>query len=287
MNKFCMYCKTYSGDFDRFKILLESFNKFNKENINLYVSVTEAEIEQFLQFQSDTVKVISDESYAKPYLATQTRYGFSVGYVNQEICKLCFWEAGFCENYLCLDSDSFFIRDFYISDFMANENTPYSVLVMDKDLSTEKYYKDWWDGRQKEIRKIYGYVGLNDKRYRTCHNTQVFSIKVLQSLKNDFMKSKNLDYKDLIEISPFEFTWYNVWLQKSEMIDIIAVEPFFKMFHVRIEYILHRIKMITKDDLARAYVGVILNSNWEKHPPVDYENPTYLHKKFYKWLLKH
>lgn len=285
-NFFGMYCKTYSKDIERLKKMLQSFEQFNKDNILMYISVPDAETNLFEEFQNDNVKIITDESYAKEYFATQTKHGFGVGYVNQEICKLSFFEAGLLENYLCIDSDVIFIRDFFVNDFMRDKTTPYSVLVMDKDLAVEKHYQAFWDTRIEFIKKIYDYVGLDDKRYRTCHGMQCMSAKVLSSLKKKFMQPKGLEYRDLIEISPFEFSWYNAWLQKSKIIDVVAVEPFFKTFHMRIDYNFSRLKMIDKKDLARSYVGIILNSNWMIPPPKDYENPSWLHKKFYNIIKK-
>ncbi len=285
-NFFGMYCKTYSKDIERLKKMLQSFEQFNKDNIFMYISVPANEIDLYKELHNDNVKIITDESFAKEHFATQTQYGFKVGYVNQEICKLSFWETGLLENYLCVDSDVIFIRDFFVNDFMKDETTPYSVLVMDKDLAIEKHYQAFWDERIKLVKKIYDYVELDDKRYRTCHGMQCMSAKVLRSLKEDFMNSKGLEYKDLIEISPFEFTWYNAWLQKSKIIDVVAVEPFFKTFHMRIDYNFSRLKMIDKKDLARSYVGIVLNSNWTIPPPKDYETPSWLHKKLYNLIKK-
>lgn len=261
--------------------MLESFLNFNKDNILLYVSVPESDTDLFKTFESDKVKIISDESYAKNHFASHTDYGFGLGYVNQQICKLCFFEASLCENYLCIDADVIFIRDFYISDFM-NGNTPYSVLVMDKELSTQREYQPFWDERQRYIKKIYEEVGLDDNRFRTCHGMQCLNSTVLSSLRHDFMEPKNIGYKNLIEISPFEFSWYNAWLQKSKVIEIIEVEPFFKTFHNKTQYVFSQLQMIRKSDLARAYVGIVLNSNWAKK--YDYKNPGLLCKIFHKVL---
>jgi len=42
-----MYCKTYSGDLDRVTNLVESFNKFNFDNIFLYISAPKVELDLF------------------------------------------------------------------------------------------------------------------------------------------------------------------------------------------------------------------------------------------------
>ena len=281
-----MYCKTYSGDFDRFSNLVDSFHKYNEDNILLYVSAPEKELHLFKKFSCSSIEVISDESFAKSDLASEGHKGINVGYINQEICKLTFYKTRTTKNYLCLDSDSYFIRNFYVSDFMHDDDTPYTVLVMDKDLSIERHYRDvHWVGRQAAIKKIYEYVGLNDRRLRACHNAQVFNVKVLESLAHDFMKSKNLNYIDLLKIAPYEFSWYNVWFQKTGIVKEFAVEPFFKMLHMRQEYEFSRLRLLREEDFAQSYVGLVLNSKWRPRTPLKYENPDgWFFRLFYKFV---
>lgn len=280
-----MFCKTYIGDIERFDIMIKSFNNFNKNNIPMYISVPNDDLETFKKYQSENIKIISDESYAQSYFADESYFNLPIGYVNQEICKLSFWETGYAENYLCIDSDLEFIRDFYITDFMADEETPYIVLVQDKDLSIEKHYQDFWKWRQNLIQKIYDEMDLNDKRFRTCHGNTVLNSAVLASLKKDFMEKKGYSYKDLIKISPYEFTWYNVWFQKCGLIKEMAVEPFFKTFHMRLDYIFSRLKMISIEDLKQAYIGIIMNGNWQ-NPQSKYINPDENIRFFYENTIK-
>lgn len=284
-NNFVVFCKTYRNDLKNFKRMIKSFNKYNAQNLLMIVSVPEADLEVFKGFQTEIISIITDESYAKKYFTSEKHGGLSIGYVNQEICKLAFWESGLAENYLCVDSDAQFIRDFFVEDFMFDEKTPYTILVMDKDLSVEKHYQAYWNTRQRLIEKIYDEVGLKDKRYRTCHNMQVFNSNVLKSLKEDFMNKKNYSYKDLIKISPFEFTWYNAWFQKCQLVPEYAVEPYFKMFHYRIEYIISRLKGLTLNDYARAYVGICMNGNWVR-PENEYKPQTRWMRGIYKFLNK-
>jgi hypothetical protein len=284
MHNFVMYCKTYSGDFDRVSNLVDSFNKYNRDDIYLYISAPKKELYLFQPLSNLHIIVITDESFAKEYLAMEGHSGMTLGYVNQQICKLTFYKTAVTRNYLCLDSDTVFIRDFYISDFMYDEDTPYTVLVMDKELSIEKHYRSlFWVGRQSSIKKIYDFMELNDRRLRTCHNSQVFNVKILESLARDFMKPKALKYNDLLKISPYEFTWYNVWFQKTQLVNEVAVEPFFKMLHMRQDYTFSRLKLLKQEDYAEAFVGLILNSKWTPKTPLSYEDPnSSLYIFFYK-----
>ena len=278
-------CKTHKKDFKPFTRLFKSFNKYNTDKIPLYLSVPNEDVSLFEGHVGGGATVISDESYMQKYSADDAYWGLPLGYVNQEICKLSFWENNIADNYLFIDSDLYFIRDFRIKDFMATKDTPYSVLVMDKDLNTEKFYREYGVGRTEHIKRIFDEVGLNDARLLTCHGMTVMNAKVLRSLKDDFMKVREYEYKDLIKISPFEYSWYNAWLQKQKVIEIIAVEPFFKTFHMRIEYTFSRLKLISESDLATQYAGIVLNSNWQpKEPPARYELPGKLHRIVYKIL---
>lgn len=190
--------------------------------------------------------------------------GLSSGYLNQEIAKLTFFEYGFAEHYLCIDSDTMFIKEFRICDFFYDDDTPYIVLVQDKDLHSKSYYINFAKDRIHFIKKIFDFVGLEDSRLRTCHNSQIFSSQILQSLKNDFMKPKNLTFIDLLNISPFEFTWYNAYFQKVSLIKEVAIEPYFKMYHTKAEYILDRFSGNHISNLQSQYFGYTLNSNWSK-----------------------
>ena len=166
---------------------------------------------------------------------------------------------------MCIDSDTIFIKDFSRDDFFYDETTPYIVLVQDKDLHSKNYYINFAKERKYFIKKIFDFVGCEDSRLRTSHNGQIFSHKILCSFRDDFMKKRNLSYIDLLEISPFEFTWYNAYFQKVSLIKEVAIEPFFKMYHTKAEYILDRLSGNNISNLKNEYLGYILNSNWSKN----------------------
>lgn len=254
--------------------MVKSFKQFNKESIQLFISVPASEEMKFRSFtRYRNVTLLTDESYAKDSLVAQGYWGLSMGYINQEICKLSFWTTGLCSNYLCVDSDTIFVRDFFIYDFMYDDSTPYSVLFSDKDLYTEKHYREFGVWRKSQIAKIFSAVENADPRQLTCHGLTVLNSAVLRDFKLKYMEKNNMSYGDLLEISPYEFSWYNAWLQKSNVIPVVGVEPFFKTFHMRIDYIASRFKLIRVEDIATQYVGIVLNSNWKHKPPAGYVDP--------------
>ena len=266
MHKLVLFCKSYAGDFELLKILVNSYMRFNKDEIPFYISVPKEDYQLFYQqFHDNPIFLLTDEEITDE-LITETDNWFTPGYINQEIVKLTFWKKNIAENYFCVDSDSYFIRDFYYTDFMYDEETPYSVLVEDKELCVDPiYYEAYWSSRAISLSKIKDLIGLTDRRSLTCHNNTTFSSKVLESLEKDFLLVNKLSYLDILKISPFEFSWYSFWLQKSNVIPIVSVEPLFKMFHLKEQYLNSCKRKITEKDISRAYIGICINSNWAKN----------------------
>ena len=176
---------------------------------------------------------------------------------------MAFWERGLAENYFCADSELVFVRDFGHDDFMFDDVTPFTVLAEDNELKVDPmYYEQHWRGREQHLRRIQELVGLADPRLLTCHGHQIMSSAVLASLKRDFMDPRGWNYADLLRQSPYEFSWYNFWLQKTQVIHIVAREPLIKTFHNKVQELEYAISGVTITDIARGYLGVVANSNY-------------------------
>jgi hypothetical protein len=261
---FAMLLKSYSGDFEYAKRLIESFTRFNSDGIALYVVVPESDQDLFSSIIVENVELISENAFAQ-HLVDHEVHGIRPGYINQEIIKLAFWEFGLAANYFCVDSDAEFIREFHVSDFMHDPDTPYSVLVQDLELAVDpEYYQQYWVTREKEIARIAELIGWELLVINTCHGHTVFSAKVLESFVREFLQPRGWDYSDALAESPYEFTWYNLWLQKSRVIDIYPREPWIKVFHTESQHLEYLMRGILVSDIARGYLGVVVNSNYSR-----------------------
>ena len=264
MTRLGLLLKSYAGDFAYAQRMVESFHKHNADKLTLFIVIPDSDVELFSSMTGSNVEIFSEELLGK-YLVDSPVHDLRPGYINQEIVKLAFWELGLTENYFCVDSDAEFIRDFGFSDFMANDTTPYTVLVEDKELLVEpRYYKQYWKTREDEIRHILDLVGLDTHVIRTCHGHQVFSAKVLRSFKERFLEPRGWSYVDALAESPYEFSWYNMWLQKDHGIEIHAREPFVKVFHHEGHHLEYILRGVTQADIARGYLAVVVNSNYSR-----------------------
>ena len=259
-----MLCKSYSGDFEYAQRMVKSFHKFKSDSIQLFLVVPETDLELFAPLSGDSVTLLSEQLLVG-HLVDHEVHGMRPGYINQEIVKLSFWELGLAQNYFCVDSDAEFIRPFGVSDFMFDSVAPYSVLVQDLELAVEpEYYNQYWVSREAELRSIAEIVGVDSRVVLTCHGHTVFSRAVLESFVNDFLAPRDWTYADALEFSPYEFTWYNMWLQKSGVIAIHPREPWIKVFHNQSQHMEYLLRGIGLSDIARGYLGVVVNSNYSR-----------------------
>ncbi len=290
MHKLAILLKTFVDDLKYVERLIPSYNKHNIDNIPLYFVVPESDIKTFKQFENQNIEILSEELF-KDKLTEDSVFGMKPGYINQEIIKLSFWEEKLCENYFCLDADGEFIRDFYVSDFMYDDCIPYSILIEDNELKVEpEYYKGYWVPREKQIRRIQKEVGLVDERMLTSHGMAILSSKVLAAFKKDFLEFHQMTYIDLLKISPYEFSWYNMWLQKTEIISIKFREPLFKVFHHENHLRDYLRRGTSINDIARGFIGIVINSNWQKNmglgKPISYQDYVYKEKSIEEKSLK-
>ncbi len=261
MLKFGFFLKTYRDDYIRAKRLIASWSKFNTEKLKLFLMCPDDDMELFAQLAGADIEIIS-ENIIDTELFEEDKI-WTKGYLNQEIFKLAFWETGLCENYQCIDSDAVFIRPFYLKDFMFDEDIPYTTLVEDKELKSDIYYNRlYWESRMKWLLKVEDALNFHPYKMLTCHGFQIFSSKVLKSFKEEYLDKNNYTYKDIIEIAPYEFSWYNFWLQKTEVIPIKVCEPNFKTFHLKQHHINSVLRGMKLEDWSKGYLGIILNSNF-------------------------
>lgn len=264
MTTLAFMLRSYGPDAAYADRLVESFRRFNFESIRLYCVVPSEDVPLFEHLAGDDVTVMGDSHFA-PMFVQEVVHGLRPGYINQEIVKLAFWETGLADNYFCVDSEAVFLRPFGFADFMATDSTPYTVLIEDRDLAVEpRYHREHWTTRQESIRRIHDEVGVEDPVLRTCHGHQIMSSAVLRSFKDEFLAPHGWTYADALRFEPLEFTWYNMWLQKSQAIPMHAREPLVKVFHHEGQHIEYMLRGIELSDVARGYLALVINSNFAR-----------------------
>ncbi len=268
MKDLVLYCKSYSQDFLRLKRLLASIDKYNVDRIPFYISTPTAEkaLLEGVIGQVGYIWVADEQIVASNPRADLVRYREMSGRLSQQIIKAEFWRLGLAENYLCLDSDSKFIRDFKKSDFVTDDNTPYTVLHQNKELFQIAANRGHLQlkrnlGMEAErVQKLFNRVGPSFYCAPAPFN---WSARVWQSLDQEFLQPKGIGIWDLITSDHPESLIYGEAALKYHAIPLIAIEPLFRTYHYDWQFFLMKRLGETETKLAENYFGVIYQSAWD------------------------
>src|SRR3990172_1751672 len=116
-----LFCKSYRQDLRRAVQLCRSVHEFNRDSIPFYLSVPAEDRDAFAESLKglDVALIADPEIVGKNPRIEVDRLAKLPGGKAQQIVKAEFWRYGAAENYLCLDSDSYFLRDFRRVDFIS------------------------------------------------------------------------------------------------------------------------------------------------------------------------
>jgi len=287
LRELVLYCKTYTRDFLRVKRLLASIDQFNVENIPIYISTAEAEHDELERVLGKTVNFnwVSDESIiaANPAVTAGIEKNRS-GSLAQQAIKSEFWRLGISENYVCLDADCIFIKDFRRSDFISPDGSPYTVIYQNKDffqLAQNRGHSKVIRNLIKEgdtVKALFARIGPN--YYCPCPPF-IWSAKVWASLDREYLKPRGLTFWDISSKDHPETLLYLEALLKYQAIPLRPIEQLFRIYYYDWQYFLLKRMGECESNLSSNYLGVIYQSNWEFN--LDYGSQT---KPFLSQLLR-
>ncbi len=268
MKDLVLYCKSYSKDFLRLKLLLESIEQYNVDQIPFYISTPSSEkglLEEILGKQG--YHWIADEEIisANPKVGLE-QYLAMPGGLSQQIIKAEFWRLGIAENYLCIDSDSKFICNFKKSDFVADGNVPYTVLHQNKELFQLAHNRGQLKlerDLREEAERVKALFGRSGPNFYGAPSPFNWSAKVWQSLDQEYLHLKGITIWNLITPEHPESLIYLEALMKYRAIPLITIEPLFRVYHYDWQYFLMRRLGETEEKIAQHYLGVIYQSAWD------------------------
>ena len=268
MEDIILFCKSYHQDAKRFRRLAESVRRYNREAIPLYVAYPQADEEHFTETVREFgLTALHEEAILALTKAASKAKDFAplTPNVLQQVTKSEVWRLGICRNFVMIDSDSYFIRDFYRRDFLFDADTPYTIM------NEGRHQRDWAAraGREKFLRqytelrergrKLFGREGLNfDFAPTPC----IHSCKVWEALYETYAKPRGISFYEQIVQYPCETQWYGEFLLTHPVIRLIPREPLFKAWGFREQWEEGARLGETEEVLAINYLGIVEQSNW-------------------------
>jgi hypothetical protein len=263
-----LYCKSYRKDFLRLKRLLQSITQHNRDHISFYISTPQSDHDLLVQLiGSDGYQWVSDESIIQanvgaPIGVEQNKSGS----LTQQIVKSEFWRLGLCENYVCLDSDCIFIKDFKKSDFLADDGNPFTVIYQNKEyfqLAVDRGFAKaplQLIAEGDRVKNLFGRRGPN--YYCPCPPF-IWSAKVWRSLEESYLKPRSLTFWGICTPEHPETLLYLEALLNFKAIPLYPIEQLFRIYYYDWHFFLFRRIGETQEKLKENYLGVIYQSSWD------------------------
>jgi len=270
MKDIVLYCKSYHRDVQRAKRLAESVRRFNSGNLPFYLSCPSADLPLFRNIiGSDGVIFLADEEIitVNPSIKLGDLMALPGG-LSQQIVKSEFWRLGISENYLCIDSDAYFIRDFNRNDFLAPDGHPYTVMNESLELRlfcTLRKHDKIARNRDTECKAIMAIFGRSGRQYDFGPLPVVWSRLVWADLAEKLLEPRGMNFLDAIKLFPSEMRWYGEALLKFRSIELWPVETLFRCYHYEQQFRDARKTGESDETLRQIYLGVCSQSNWDKN----------------------
>lgn len=257
MDTLVFLVKSHAPHFHYTKQLLETIDKHNRDNIPVYLAIPKEQHELYKNnLTPGNYTILFDEDIVKRPVVQS--------WMAQQLVKMCFSEMGLCENYFWIDGDSYFIRDFYLSDFMFDEYTPYTTIHENKDLfQWLALHPQLFDGilesYGRDRQMVMDLFGRRGKYYDwTCPN--LWSVKVFDHMREHYLKPNNLTFENLLSYVPGELIWYGEYLLAAQPIRLIPCESWFKPFHTLKQMQDCKAVGNTEATLAKNFLGIVMPS---------------------------
>lgn len=267
MEDLALYCKSYRRDFIRLKRLLTSIDLYNVDQIPFYISTPRSDHELLVDVLGDGAYIwVADEDIVLANVSADFKFYKDLpGGLSQAIVKSEFWRLRLSENYVCLDSDCIFIRNFRRCDFLSLEKVPYTVLHQNKEyfqLAINRGKHKVVENLRAEAQRVQALFKRDGPEFYSAPAPFIWSARVWESLDLKYLRPNKITLWDLISPRYPETLIYGEALMKYGAIPIIAIEPLFRVYHYDWQYFIMRRFGESKKTLSKNYLGVVYQSNW-------------------------
>lgn len=166
---------------------------------------------------------------------------------------LTLWQTNLLDVYVVIDPRTEFLRPFNRSDFMVDDETPFTVVSEESELRVEGLSRAL-DADRAAVSRV---LDLRDQRTYISRGLAVLSATALESFSTEFLRDRGWDYAAAVRTCPNEFAWYTAWVQASRVIPFVPREPLVAMADSQGRLSDYAVNGVNNDDLARAYLGVV------------------------------
>lgn len=273
-NGFVLLCKSYRQDVRRVERMMASVQRHNVENLPVVLCVPRADVEVFrAKLTPYRYTLITDESVVEAHPDAQAkglleRYRRTTGSLSQQVVKSEAWRLVGCDAYLCLDSDTVFLRPFGRADFLAPDGHPYTIVHQDKEffqLALCQGRGEVWSAFLATSRAVQDRFERAGPVYSYGPFPVLWSARVWRDFEQRYLRPRGLTLWDAIDQIPSEAHWYGEALLSLGSIPLHLIGPLCRCYHYSWQARLLRKLGETEETLAEHFLCVVYQSNWEEN----------------------
>ncbi len=266
---FALVIKSYFNDLNRAYRLVKSIREHNRDNIPTYLVTPKDDLVAFKdKLGGIDVNYLTDDDILDLTMAHAKAKEIELPpVIMQQIVKSEFWRLELAENFLIIDSDSYFIKDFSLQDFMFDDLTPYTIMNEGRHqldwaarAGNERFIRDYHELRERAL-GLFGRIGPH---FDFAPTPMICSSKVWRRMYEKVAKPNGESFYDQIVRFPCETQWYGEFLLHDQTIHIIPREPLFKVWGFEDQWKEGVSLGETDEVLSRNYLGVIDQSYWSR-----------------------
>jgi hypothetical protein len=266
---FSLVVKSYFNDLNRAARLVKSIREYNRDRIPLYFIIPSEDLIAFKdKLGTDEINFLTDSAVLGLTMGFSKAKEISLPpSIMQQVIKSEFWRLDLAENFVIIDSDSYFIRDFSIKDFMFNEDTPYTIMNEGRHqldwaarAGNNRFIRDYHELREKAL-GLFGRIGPH---FDFAPTPMICSSRVWRAMFEKVAKPVGESFYDQIVRFPCETQWYGEFLLHDQTIPIIPREPLFKVWGFEEQWKEGVSLGETEEVLSENYLGVIDQSYWSR-----------------------
>lgn len=265
MKNITLYLKTYSRDIKQAERLLASIDKHNIDKLDIVLSVNPGEVSLFKSVASNATVLDDREIFEVKVPMDGWRY--------QQVIKSNFWRVNSAPNYLCLDSDIIFIKDFTQSDFMYTDDIPYTVVHESKDmlefvaLRMPSSIDDIFYQRAQSILRTI--IPNTAPKWDWGPGPFIWSNSVWKHFEESYLIPNEMTFDNFMynfeketETLFSEYILYGEYLWHTELFKVVPKQPLIKSYHWKEQFVEDYDRGVRASHLKHNYLGVGIQSNW-------------------------
>lgn len=267
MPDFRIFVKTYPKDYRYLPRLFESLELHNLDRIPITVCDDRTNLASLAEvlspYHSSVTVIATEDVIANPFRSAEIDGSPEVGYMNQMLVKLAWGLTTQNFDYLCVDSDAKFIRDFRTEDFYASNGLPFRYIEDDRPLyEQDQYWFDHGQGREHALGRICSFFEIRRQEMLLIHGFQVIRSEEVRGL-DAYLQSRGHSLKSAVGSFRNEFGLHSAYLTKVGSERCLQLSPF-KTIHNQDHLVAQFLSCESEASVSRSYLAVIYNSNFSR-----------------------